>query len=111
MANYREIIKTAIENRQNLVIEGCYIPFNWKADFSDEYLEQTQYYCLIMTEKYIKKHFSEIKAYANIIEKRPDDSFCTKEMMTKENAENLKMCKKFGCKYILIDEDYKDIEL
>jgi len=30
----------------------------------------------------------------------------------KENAENLKMCKKFGCKYILIDEDYKvDIEL
>jgi len=78
LANYREIIKTAIENRQNLVIEGCYIPFNWKADFSDEYLEQTQYYCLIMTEKYIKKHFSEIKVYANIIEKRPDDSFCKK---------------------------------
>ncbi len=26
----REIIKTVIENRQNLIIEGCYIPFDWK---------------------------------------------------------------------------------
>ena len=28
----REIIKTVIENRQNLIIEGCYIPFDWKKD-------------------------------------------------------------------------------
>ena len=28
----REIIKTAIENRQNLIVEGCYIPFDWEAD-------------------------------------------------------------------------------
>ena len=27
------IIKTAIENKQNLVIEGCYIPFNYRNDF------------------------------------------------------------------------------
>ena len=32
----REIIKTVIENRQNLIIEGCYIPFDWKKDFTDE---------------------------------------------------------------------------
>lgn len=24
----REMIKTAIENKQNLIVEGCYIPFN-----------------------------------------------------------------------------------
>lgn len=24
----REMIKTAIENRQNLIVEGCYIPFD-----------------------------------------------------------------------------------
>lgn len=30
----REIIKTVIENRQNLIIEGCYIPFDWKKEFS-----------------------------------------------------------------------------
>ena len=34
----REIIKTAIENKQNLIIEGCYIPFTWEKDFSKEYL-------------------------------------------------------------------------
>lgn len=102
----REIIKTAIENHQNLVIEGCYIPFNWKADFNDEYLKEIQYYCLIMTKKYIENHFVQIKKYANIIEKRVDDSFCTKEMMIKENDMNLEMCKKYDCKYILIDEKY-----
>lgn len=26
----REIIKTAIENKQNLIVEGCYVPFNKK---------------------------------------------------------------------------------
>ena len=36
----REIVKTAIENRQNLVIEGCYIPFDWAADF-DPFTERT----------------------------------------------------------------------
>ena len=25
----REIIKTAIENGQNLIVEGCYISYNW----------------------------------------------------------------------------------
>ena len=26
----KEIIKTAIENEQNLIVEGCYVPFDWK---------------------------------------------------------------------------------
>lgn len=26
----REMIKTAIENKQNLIVEGCYIPFGWE---------------------------------------------------------------------------------
>ncbi len=32
----REMIKTAIENIQNLTVEGCYIPLNWADDFSKE---------------------------------------------------------------------------
>ena len=28
-----EMVKTAIENKQNLIVEGCYIPFNWAEDF------------------------------------------------------------------------------
>lgn len=50
----REMIKTAIENKQNLVVEGCYIPFDWQKDFEREYLEVIKYYCLVMSENYIK---------------------------------------------------------
>lgn len=57
----REIIKTAVENKQNLIIEGCYIPFDWEKDFSKEYLDQIKYYCLVMSEKYIRNHFEDIK--------------------------------------------------
>ena len=32
----REMIKTVIENRQNLIIEGCYIPFDWRQSFGAE---------------------------------------------------------------------------
>ena len=56
----REIIKTAIENRQNLILEGCYIPSDWKGDFSDEYLNEIRYFCLVMSKNYIKQHFSDI---------------------------------------------------
>ena len=32
----RETVKTAIENGQNLIVEGVYIPFDWKKDFDEE---------------------------------------------------------------------------
>lgn len=102
----REIIKTAVENRQNLIVEGCYIPFDWKKDFEEKYLEHMRYFCLIMTEKYIQKNFSKIKGYANIIEKRVNDSSCIKEMMIEENIKNFEMCQKYDCDYILIDDEY-----
>lgn len=108
----KEIIKTAIENHQNLVVEGVYIPFDWKNDFDNEYLKEIQYYCLVMTKEYIEKHFSAVKKYANTIESRLDDSYCTMESMIEENVENLKMCKKYDCNYILIEDEYKvDIDL
>lgn len=34
----REIVKTCVENGQNLIVEGCYIPFGRKKDFADDYL-------------------------------------------------------------------------
>ncbi|MFT4106278.1 MAG: adenylate kinase [Lacrimispora sp.] len=104
----REIIKTAIENHQNLVVEGVYIPFEWKRDFSDEYLKEIQYYCLIMTEEYIESHFADIKKYADFIENRIDDSYCTMESVLRENAENFRMCEKYNCNCILIRDNYEE---
>lgn len=102
----REIIKTNIENKQNIVIEGCYIPFNWKADLEKIYLKQIKYICLIMTEKYIDTNYKNIKLYENIIENRKYQSDIDIEELKKENKLNLEMCKKYGNEYILIDNDY-----
>lgn len=108
----REMIKTAIENRQNLVVEGCYIPFDWKTDFTDEYLSEIRYYCLVLSGSYIEHHFPDIKKYANQIEQRMDDAYCTKSRVLKDNMYYLDMCKKYGCNYILIDDAYQvDIDL
>lgn len=108
----REMIKTAIENQQDLIVEGSYIPFNWAEEFGKTYLEQIKYVCLIMTEDYIKNHFSTIKSYANVVEKRIDDDWCTMDLLLRDNASNLKMVKQYGLDYILIEDDYEvDVEV
>lgn len=102
-----EMVKTAIENKQNLIVEGCYIPFNWSKDFDEKYLDHIKYYCLVMSEDYIRNHFADIKRYANIIENRLSDECCTLEGVLKDNTQFLELVKKFGLKYILIDDKYE----
>ena len=101
-----EIVKTAIENKQNLVIEGCYIPFDWAKDFEQKYLAEIKYCCLVMSENYIRSHYADIKAHASDIERRLDDSYCTMETLLQDNAETLEQCKNYGVEYILIENDY-----
>jgi len=103
----REMIKTAIENNQNLIVEGCYIPFDWKNDFTKEYLDHIKYYCLILSENYIRNHFSDIKKYACVIENRLDDSDCTLKKVLDDNAHVLELAKKNDVNYILIDDKYE----
>lgn len=102
----RELIKTAIENQQHLIVEGCYMPFTWADDFDSAYLEHIHFYCLILSESYIKNHFKAIKKYAHVIEKRLDDSWCTQKMLLQDNQHNLTMCQRYNCEYILIEEQY-----
>ena len=103
----REMVKTAIENEQNLIVEGCYIPFDWEKDFTQEYLDKIKYYCIIMTENYILNHFSDVKKYASVIEKRQDDSWCTLDGVLKDNARTLALAKEHGVNYVLIDDKYE----
>lgn len=102
----REMVKTAIENGQNLTVEGCYIPFDWKKDFSDTYLQDIRCVFLVMSEDYIRTHFGEIRAHADAIEKRLDDSGLSMETLVRSNAAILAGCKEHGCEYILIDREY-----
>ena len=107
-----EMIKTAIENKQNLIVEGGYIPFDWQKDFDSEYLKNIKYYCLAMTEKYIRNHFADIKKYANVIENCLNDEWCTMESVLADNLEMLTLAREHNVNYILIDDKYEiNIEL
>ena len=102
-----EMVKTAIENKQNLIVEGCYIPFDWQKDFDSKYLEHIKYFCLVMSKEYIRSNFSYIKKYANIVENRLDDEWCTMESVLADNTEMLDLAQKHNVDYILIDDKYE----
>ena len=103
----REMVKTAVENGQNLIVEGCYIPFDWRKDFTEEYLTHIRCRFLIMSRKYIEMHFADIRTHANAIEQRLDDSDLSMDTLIRENKRNLEQCRKFGCDYVLIDDKYE----
>lgn len=107
----REMVKTAIENKQNLIVEGCYIPFDWQKDFAREYLEHIRYVCLVMSPDYIENHFADIVANASIIECRLDDSDLNKDELIAENTYNLTQCVAYNLPYICIDRSYDRMEL
>ena len=102
----REMVKTAIENDQSMIVEGCYIPFDWAKDFPPDYLRHIRCRCLIMTEAYIRTNFRRIRDFANAIEHRLDDSGLCPDDLIRDNNQNLALCKEHGCEYLLIDGDY-----
>ena len=81
----REIIRTAIENRQDLIVEGCYVPFGWRRDLGEEYAPSVRFICLAMTDEYVDARFEDITAHASDIEARLDDSWLTPEKLKADN--------------------------
>lgn len=103
----REMVKTVLENQQNLIVEGCYIPGGWRADFTGEQLKEISSRCLVFSEAYIRAHFEDIKLYANVVEKRLEDTDCTMETVLADNREMAEQCRKDGTPCIWIHEDYE----
>ena len=60
-----------------------------------------------MSSRYIENHFSDIKRYACEVEKRVDDTWCTKQFLLEENKHYLDMCQKHKYTPVLIDETYE----
>ncbi len=102
----REMMKTAIENRQNLIVEGCYVPFAWRKDFTEEYQSSIRFLCLVMTEGYIDAHIEKIKAHGSDIESRLNDSYCTADHLKMENHKYAEGFQAAGEKVIWIEENY-----
>ena len=104
----REIIKTAIENEQNLIVEGCYIPFDWRESFDEQYLLSIKFICLAMSDEYIDSHFEDIRSHASDIETRLDDSYCTIEQLKQDNRRIIDGYRSTGEEIILITDSYDD---
>ena len=103
----REIVKTAIENRQNLIVEGCYIPFHWKQDFDEWYLPSIRFICLAMSERYIEQHFDEIIRHESEIESRLVVADCTMDVLKADNKSIIDTYQDVGEQIVLIDSDYE----
>ena len=101
----REMIKTAIENKQDLTVEGCYIPFDWQKDFGEAYLPHIRYLCLVMSERYIGEHYEDVKRYASVVERRIEDT-PTREELIRDNAAFRHRADQNALPYILIDRAY-----
>lgn len=100
-----EIIKTAVENSQNLILEGCYIPGEWRESFSEEYLNEIHCVFITMSERYIRSHPDDIEIFASVIEKRLDDEVDIPRLIKcSENFRN--DCAKFDIPCLDIDGDY-----
>ena len=103
----REIVKTAIENRQNLIVEGCYIPFLWRKDFDERYLPAIRFICLAMSERYIEDHYNEIVRHESEIEARLINADCTIESLKADNKNIIDGFRQVGEQIVLIDSDYE----
>ena len=102
----REMVKTAIENRQDLIVEGCYIPFDWRRSFDEGYLPSIRFVCLAMTEGYVENHFGEIMGHESEIEKRFVDTGCTVGSLKADNRRNIDGFLRAGERVSLIEDDY-----
>ena len=103
----REMIKTAIENDQNLIIEGCYIPFDWRQDFDESYLSSIRFICLAMTDEYIKSHFDAIIEHESVIESRLIKNYFSIDGLIAENQRMIAGFRDAGEQVILIGSDYE----
>ena len=103
----REMVKTAIENHQNLIVEGCYIPPHWREDFDPQYLQSIHFICLAMTDAYIDSYFDEIRLHASDIETRLHDTDFTPETLKADNRHYIDAFTRCGEQIVLIDTDYE----
>ncbi|WP_026477102.1 hypothetical protein [Alkaliphilus transvaalensis] len=104
----RGIIMTNIENKQNIIIEGCYIMPHFIKDFNKFYSEKIISVFLGFSEKYIEKSFqSNIAKFRNAIENRtyPEDRSLLQYI--KEHDELRKKCMETCVDYFEIKNNYE----
>lgn len=103
----RGIIMTAVENRQNLIVEGCYLPPDKIAALPAEYREQIISFYLALSYTYAQEHYADVLAHRSDIESRLYPEERTAKEIAEENDRTISMCQITGAKCFVIEKDYE----
>ena len=99
----------AIENNQNLIVEGCYIPFSWRQDFDETYQSNIRFVCLAMSEKYIETNYCDIAGHESDIESRFVAPNISVESLKEDNIFYISGFQKMGEHVVVIDSCYEQV--
>ncbi len=102
----RGVMRTALENGQDLLIEGGYIPEDWEEDFTADERRFIRYGGLVMTETYIRTHWADILAHGCDAERRKDPSWTMADALA-DNAQHEAACLRRGLPILYIREDWE----
>jgi 2-phosphoglycerate kinase len=104
------IVKTNIENRQHIIIEGCYLPPEHIKNFEPEYLDHIIALYIGFSKEYIEKHFtSGIMEHRSEIElKEYDADYMRPDNFIKLHAQLKYLCSKNNAKYFEISSCYEN---
>lgn len=103
-----KIIETALENNQHLIVEGSYIPFNYKEYFDSIYHSKIDWHCLVMSTNYIKSNYDAIIENASAIETRFNYSAPSANYLIEENFFYIEGCTTYKLPYTFIDNKNTD---
>ncbi len=103
------IIMTNIENDQNIIIEGCYLPTDKVLDFEEEYKRHIIPFYIGFSKQYIVNNFdSGILAHRSETEYKDIDNHMTQIYFIDAHNKQKERCKKDNQRYFEIDVNYED---
>jgi len=81
------------------------VPFDWRKEFTADYLRDIHDLWLVMSSDYIRTHLRDIEAHGCDIEQRLENHV-DPDSLIQENRKILAGCRENGCTYFLIDQAY-----
>lgn len=98
------IIETCLENEQNILLEGCYLPPHEVAKITGD---KVIAFYLVFTENYIRKNFHTILEKENVIERRKQKECLDMEDYIAQNKRLKMQCDISNVCCFEIDRDYE----
>lgn len=102
------MIMTCVENRQHMIIEGCYFLPELIRSLDASYLREVHLFYLIFKADYIRRHFeSKIITHRSVIEQRLYDETRPLTQVIAEHEKIRQLCLLNDVTYFEIEDDYE----